>query len=224
MDVYLAPNDVHALACFNQMVSAYWLGQEVAVIVRRPRLLVRDEQGRLHSASGRCLEYHDGWGISAWHGVVVPERVILAPETLTREDFLSEQNVEVRRVIQERMGQRFVPELGGVVLDSGSRGILYEVALPMDDPERVARYVQVQDASTSRITSCAYPQPSRRQPRPSPGVLGCQSRHIFRNMKHEPHQESGRNMNYGPIGPNTPVTTEPAHTDSRAGGRSQVLC
>ena len=150
LDVYLAPNDLHALACFNQMVSAYWLGAEVAVIVRRPRLLVRDERGRLHSASGRCLEYHDGWGISAWHGVVVPDRVILASETLTREDFLSEQNVEVRRVIQERMGQRFVRELGGVVLNSGPRGTLYEVQLPKDDPERVARYVQLQDTSTSR--------------------------------------------------------------------------
>ena len=47
------------------------------------------------------------------------------------------------------MGARFVPELGGVVLDTGPHGKLYEVALP-DDPERVARYVQVQDAYTPR--------------------------------------------------------------------------
>jgi hypothetical protein len=45
------------------------------------------------------------------------------------------------------MGSRFVSALGGEVLDSSPRGTLYEVALP-DDPERVARYVQVQDAST----------------------------------------------------------------------------
>jgi hypothetical protein len=39
-----------------------------------------------------------------------------------------------------------------VVIDSGPRGKLYEVHLPEDDddPERVARYVQVQDASTPR--------------------------------------------------------------------------
>ena len=48
------------------------------------------------------------------------------------------------------MGERFVSELGGVVLDIGPRGTLYEVRLPADDPERVARYVQVQDASTER--------------------------------------------------------------------------
>src|SRR5262249_11297511 len=103
----------------------------------------------LHSATGKCLEYRDGWGFYAWHGVRVPEKVILAPETLTREDFFQEPNVEVRRVIQERMGQRLVPELRGRVLDAGPRGTLYEVALP-GDPERVACYVQVRDASTAR--------------------------------------------------------------------------
>ncbi len=148
-DTYLAPNDLSALARFSQMVSGYWLGQEEAVIVRRPKVLSLDAQGRLHNETGKCIEYHDGWGIYAWHGVLVPEHVILTPDLLTRDDFLDEDDVEVRRVIQERMGERFVPELGGVVLDREPRGTLYEVALP-DDPERVARYVQVQDASTER--------------------------------------------------------------------------
>jgi hypothetical protein len=46
-------------------------------------------------------------------------------------------------------------KLGGVVLDSGPRGTLYEVCLPEVDPEEdeleeVVRYVRVQDASTDR--------------------------------------------------------------------------
>jgi hypothetical protein len=147
--VYLAPNPLHALARFNERVSGYWLGRETALIVRRPRILTCDARGRLHSTTGRAMEYHDGWGFYAWHGVRVPEQVILAPERLSREDFLNERNVEVRRVIQERMGERFVSELGGVVLDSVPRGTLYEVVLP-DEPEGVARYVQVQDAFTDR--------------------------------------------------------------------------
>jgi hypothetical protein len=150
LEVYLAPNELHALAHFNERVSGYWLGNKGAVLVRRPRLLSRDAGGRLHSESGKCIEYHDGWGISAWHGVRVPEQVILTPETLTREDFQSEQNLEVRRVIQERMGERFVTELGGRVIDTSPQGTLYEVRLPADDPEPVARYVQVQDSSTPR--------------------------------------------------------------------------
>ncbi len=148
-DVYLAPNDLHALAHFKELVSGYWLGQDVAVVVQRPKVLARDREGRLHSATGKCIKYHDGWGFSAWHGVRVPEQAIRQPETLTREDFLNESNMEVRRVMQERMGERFVSELGGVVIDTSPRSTLYEVALP-DDPERVARYVQVQDASSER--------------------------------------------------------------------------
>ena len=154
-DTYLAPNDVHALAHFNELVSGYWLGQGVAVILRRPTLLVCDANGRLHSETGRCLEYQDGWGCYAWHGVHTPEKVILAPERLSREDFVGAWNIEVRRVIQERMGEQFMTKVGGVVIDSGPCGTLYEVVTPppaYSDGrwERVARYVQVQDASTPR--------------------------------------------------------------------------
>jgi hypothetical protein len=148
-DAYLAPNDLVYLAHFNELVSGYWLGQEVALLVRRPEVLSHDVEGRLHSETGKAIEYPDGWGFYAWHGVEVPKKVIVAPEALTHKDFQRERNVEVRRVMQERMSSRFVPELGGWVIDSSPSGTLYEVALP-GDPERVARYVQVQDASTSR--------------------------------------------------------------------------
>jgi hypothetical protein len=68
---------------------------------------------------------------------------------MTREDFFQEQNLEVRRVIQEMMGEQFIWQIGARFVDSGPRGVLYEVELPRD-PERVARYVQVKDASTVR--------------------------------------------------------------------------
>jgi hypothetical protein len=146
-DEYIAPNEAMALARFNELVAGYWFGKEVALIVRRPRRIAFDEENRLHNATGPCVEYRDGWGFYAWHGVRVPEKVILAPETLTREDFLGEDNIEARRLIQERMGQRFVWELEGVFIDGAPGGVLYEVPLP-GDPEQVARYVHVHDAST----------------------------------------------------------------------------
>ena len=48
------------------------------------------------------------------------------------------------------MGSRFVSARGGQVIDTSTQGTLYEVRLPEDDPEGVARYVQVQGASTAR--------------------------------------------------------------------------
>ena len=51
---------------------------------------------------------------------------------LTREDFLSERNVEARRIIQERMGaERFVWELAATYIDGGLQGVLTRWRYPM---------------------------------------------------------------------------------------------
>jgi hypothetical protein len=148
-DEYFKPNQAGALARLNELVSGYWLGRSLALLVRRPRLLALDSAGRLHGETAPSVEYLDGWGFWAWHGVEVPEKVIVAPEELTRDDFLYAPNVEARRIIQERMGERFVPEIGGAFVDSSAGGVLYAVDLP-GDPDRVAHYLQVQDPSTGR--------------------------------------------------------------------------
>jgi hypothetical protein len=135
----------------GQLVSGYWLGKKEAWLVRKPVLLERDEQGRWHNASGPCILYRDGWGWYAWHGVTVPEQIILHPERLTKWDWIGQRNVEVRRAIQERLGnERFIEMVGGKQIDTGRRGKLIEIKLGRRDPERVARFVQVQDTSTKR--------------------------------------------------------------------------
>jgi hypothetical protein len=69
---------------------------------------------------------------------------------LTRDDFFAASNAEVRRIVQERMGERFLWEVGARFVAGGPRGILYEVEL-LGERERVARYVQVRDASSERM-------------------------------------------------------------------------
>jgi len=142
------PNRLIHLARFNELVSGYDLGYELAWLVRKPLRMQQDADGLLHAGSGKCLEYRDGWGAYAWHGVVVPEQVILRPETLTREDWLNERNLEVRRVMQERM-PHFVETIGAHWLDTGKHGSLYAVNLA-PDPEGVAHYVHVRDHSSER--------------------------------------------------------------------------
>jgi hypothetical protein len=138
------------MALFNEMVTGYHLGANEAWVVRKPIRLERDDRGRLHSDSGMCVQYRDGWGFYAWHGVRVPERIIMAPGELTREDWLNESNLEVRRVIQERLdAEQFVRLIGAKIIHQDACGELVEIDLGTD-PERVARYVHVQDASTPR--------------------------------------------------------------------------
>ena len=95
LDTYVVPNDARAPAHFNGLVSGYWLGRQLALLVRRPRVLAVDEAGRLHSDRGMAIEYRDGWGFWSWHKVAVPKKVVLAPETFTRNDFLRAHDVEV---------------------------------------------------------------------------------------------------------------------------------
>jgi hypothetical protein len=148
---YLAPNALAPLTIVNRATHGYWFGKREAWLVRRAVRLERDRQGRLHSEEGMAIRYADGWGVYARHGVRVSEQVIMAPERLTREQWSREPNVEVRRVIQERLGaERFIALLGARTIHRDVCGELVEVELP-SDPERVARYVHVKDPSTERM-------------------------------------------------------------------------
>ncbi|HET8846324.1 MAG TPA: hypothetical protein VFN35_32985 [Ktedonobacteraceae bacterium] len=147
-ELYQESELIH-FARFSEAVYGYRLGASEAWVVQNALRCSFDEHGRLHNEYGACIEFRDGWQIYAWHGVVVPAHVILSPEKLTREDWLTTSDIEVRRVIQEMMPD-FVEQLGGRFLDSGTRGCLYAIDLP-GDPEKVAHYVQVSDNSTGRI-------------------------------------------------------------------------
>src|SRR5581483_7348230 len=97
-------NDLIHMARFNEMVSGYHAGCKEVRLVRKPIRLKLDRQGRFHSDDGKCIEYRDGWGFYAWHGVQVSETLILRPERLTRNDWQRVSNIEMRRIMQERMG------------------------------------------------------------------------------------------------------------------------
>ncbi|WP_052351756.1 DUF6745 domain-containing protein, partial [Deinococcus pimensis] len=73
-----------------------------------------------------------------WRGVVVEPRVAFHPESITGRDVLATPNVEVRRVMMERMGpSRFVEEVGARVLDrdtdAGGERRLVRVPLEGDE-------------------------------------------------------------------------------------------
>ncbi len=85
---------------------------ECAIIVARPELIVVDSAGSLHSATGPCIQWKDGEKDFAWHGVWVPEVVIMAPGMIARDEYLA-MNSEVRRAVGEHAGWKYVTELLG---------------------------------------------------------------------------------------------------------------
>src|SRR5579883_1010185 len=74
-----------------------------------------------------------------WRGVVVNERIVFHPETITTQQVLEERNVERRRVLLERLGyERFLAETQARELhrdrDAGGERRLLYVPLHNDEP------------------------------------------------------------------------------------------
>ena len=83
------------------------------------------------------LPHHSGVPLR-WRGVRVDERLAFRPQDLGSGEVLSTQNVELRRVMLERIGyERFLEEVGAQVLDhdtdAGGERLLVRVELPGDE-------------------------------------------------------------------------------------------
>ncbi|HEY7201792.1 MAG TPA: hypothetical protein VIC57_16340 [Candidatus Dormibacteraeota bacterium] len=114
----------------------WWWPQRGAVVLsERPERLQLDDQGRLHGARGPALAFPDGWSLWAWHGVRVPRAVIENPESLPAAEVLGEPDVEVRRVMIERVGhERLIRDGGARRVAEDEMGILWQLDLVEDEP------------------------------------------------------------------------------------------
>jgi hypothetical protein len=113
----------------------WWPARGAAVLSERPDEIHMDEQGRLHSARGAALAYPDGWSLWAWHGVRVPRAVIENPESLPAREVLAEPDVEVRRIMIDRVGaERLVRDGGARRVAEDETGILWRLDLAEDEP------------------------------------------------------------------------------------------
>ena len=140
----------------------WWAFSDVVILTERPLVLHRDDRGRLHAESGPAIAYPDGFGIWAWHGVRVPQRIIEQPETITVADIDAEQNAEIRRVMIERYGmERFVRDAGARMAGRDDWGTLWVRDMPGDDPLVVVEVVNSTpepDGTSKRYTLRVPPE------------------------------------------------------------------
>lgn len=69
--------------------------------VKLPHTCHRDESYELHCATGPAIAWSDQ-SVYLWHGVIVPEALIMNPESMTGE--ILSANTEIRRAWGERLG------------------------------------------------------------------------------------------------------------------------
>ena len=75
-----------------------------------------------------------------WDGVPIDERTAFYPETISGQDVLRQDNLEVRRVMLERIGyERLMLEVGGLILDrdTDAGGDRKLIRIPLDDDEDI---------------------------------------------------------------------------------------
>ncbi|MDE2098308.1 MAG: hypothetical protein KGL39_13730 [Patescibacteria group bacterium] len=92
-----------AMKALTQSCGWCWPTTHAAVICRRMTAVNFDDKGALHDDSGPALEYGDGWGVWAWHGVQVPSHVIQRPHEITSRMIAWEPREDVRLVMVDRM-------------------------------------------------------------------------------------------------------------------------
>jgi hypothetical protein len=104
--------------------------REFCLVSDFPTVLTVDAARQPHGERGPFCAWADGTALWAWHGVRVPPRVILAPDTLTVRDIQTESNAEVRRVMIERWGwDRYLAETQATKQSSDRCGDYYELEL-----------------------------------------------------------------------------------------------
>ena len=79
-------------------------GHTEVVASERPLVIKLDERQRLHRPDGPAIAYPDGLACYQWHGIEVPEDILLKPELITPKRIQAEQNQEIRRVLMARYG------------------------------------------------------------------------------------------------------------------------
>jgi|GEM_PF-6441459 hypothetical protein len=124
----------------------------IAFVSETPKTISWDNK-RLSNKNAPAVEYKDGYALYCIDGVDVSEKIVMHPETLTKKDWIEEENTEVRRIIQDQMKERFVTEVGGKLIAKHKNNKIGEI-IEIDispDPEKFARYIHAQDWSTNRM-------------------------------------------------------------------------
>ncbi|MGE4198637.1 MAG: DUF6745 domain-containing protein [Phycisphaerales bacterium] len=110
-----------------------------------------DDRNRLHHETDPAfvsMELRDWY----WHGVLVSQRVIEAPETITVEEIASHKDQpEIRRVLIERYGwQRYLQDAGATVIDYRRNDI------------EATREALIRSPNGETVLVCACPSTARR--------------------------------------------------------------
>jgi hypothetical protein len=104
---------------------------DVCIVSAHPSICNWSNAGLgIHCETGPAVRWPDGDCLWAIDGYLVPEKVVMEPETQTIEEISSEENAEVKRIRITSYGwSKFVEAMNAEVLDSVLSGSAWETLL-----------------------------------------------------------------------------------------------
>jgi hypothetical protein len=119
----------------------FYVGKDVCIVSSKPSEMHLNAHGRLHNDSDMAIKYPDGYGLYAWHGVIIDwdkSWIITNPERITLESINKEQNAEVRRVMIERFTfERYIKESKAKPIDESKWGQLFSLDIGLPEPVKL---------------------------------------------------------------------------------------
>jgi hypothetical protein len=122
---------IRPTCALSQDVGWIFPYENLCLLVEKPKTLLMNN-GRLHSESGKAMEWHDGWGFYALNVTIMPEWVVTTPaEELDGSKVMAITNVEQRLQAIKKLGaHKLLSQLSGKSISTkGSEYELFEVTL-----------------------------------------------------------------------------------------------
>ena len=149
--------------------------QDVCIVTRLP-ISIKSTVFRgnrvPHSADSSAIEFKDGFKMYFWNGTIIPEKWVLDPESITKEDIVSESNAEMRRILMEILGaKKYYDALtdgeGLTLIDEdidvqGNPMRLYETKKKDELVGKKVQFLEVVDPSTGRVYNIYPPKQNAR--------------------------------------------------------------
>ena len=126
---------------------AYIFLDKAVIAIRRPLYVRRNDKKQMHCTTGPAIDFVGG-GFKSYrlNGIKVPEKLILSPMKITKEDILAETNVDARREMIRHLGiERFTSLTNPKILDRWGDYELLSINLSDELPD--CRYLKMKNPS-----------------------------------------------------------------------------
>lgn len=161
--------DSDILDVWNRLVEKcgfFYCEENYVVVCNRPKELHFNDANELHCEDGPAVSFRRGTecDIYSINGVVVPEFVVMSPETITIDMVKSEENVEIKRVMMERMGiEKYLEDSKATLVDADTTfvdtlGSDKTVPRALMEDYEGRRFLVASDGSTKRVYFMEVPK------------------------------------------------------------------